>query len=356
MPNAVIIDDQATSRMIIEELVRSIGNDVVPVVFESPSEALAWIKGNPTDLILADYKMPEMDGVRFCYWLRQIPGCADIPIIVITCVEDRSVRYRALEAGATDFLTKPLDHHECRARCRNLLALRHQQKIVKERARWLERRVEESTAELQVREYDTLARLARVGEYRDETTGNHVLRMARIARLIGGELGLSETELDILERAAPLHDIGKIGIPDAILLKPGPLTDEEWVIMRKHSRIGHEILKGSPSIYLRTGAEIALRHHEWFNGQGYPDGLRGEEIPRYARIVAVADAFDALTSERPYKRRWPVEDALKFINEERGRRFDPEVVDALNARTAQVIGVMHEYPDQPAAGIGKLAR
>ena len=190
MATILIVDDQSISRMILEELMRSIDEDIQVESFGDPVKALEWAKANSPDLVLTDYKMPNMDGVEFTQWLRQIPSCSDAPVIIITCVEDKSVRYRALEAGATDFLTKPIDHHECRARCRNLLQLRRQQAIIKDRARWLEQEIHTKTRELQLREQETILRLARAGEYRDEDTGKHVERMALCARLLAEKMRL----------------------------------------------------------------------------------------------------------------------------------------------------------------------
>lgn len=347
MTRIVIIDDQAISRKLLDKLVGTIEQNAEVRAFADPLEALAWIERNTPDLVLTDYKMPNMDGIAFIRQLRQMPYCADVPLVMVTCIEDREIRYRALEAGATDFLTKPVDQVECRTRCRNLLTLRHQQQIIKDRNRWLERRVTEATDAIRTRERETLIRLAKAGEYRDEETGNHVLRMARYSRLIAEELGLSHEETKVIETASPMHDIGKIGIPDAILLKPGKHTPDEFTIMKRHTLIGYEILKESPSKYLQMGATIALGHHEKFDGSGYPYGLRGEEIPLAARIVAVADVFDALTSVRPYKQAWPVQDAVTYLRKQRGLHFDPSCVDRFLARLNRVMDIFRELSDEP---------
>ena len=323
MSTVMIIDDQSISRMILQEIIWSLDENIQVESFSDPIKALESAKQHTPDLILTDYKMPGMDGVEFTLWLRRIPSCMDIPIIVITCVDDKTVRYRALEAGATDFLNKPIDHHECRARCRNLLRLRQQQQIIKDKARWLEREVEDTTRRITLREQETLLRLAKAGEYRDEDTGNHVIRMARYSRLIAVTLGRPPEECDLIEHAAPMHDIGKIGIPDNILLKPGKLTPQEMDIMQGHATIGYKILHDSPSCYLQTGAIIAQSHHEYFNGKGYPQGLKGQEIPLAARIVAVADVFDALVSKRPYKSSWPMQRALDYLVEQKERTVRP---------------------------------
>jgi two-component system response regulator RpfG len=264
---------------------------------------------------------------------------------MVTSIEDKNVRYEALEVGATDFLTKPVDHHECRARCRNMLTQYNQYKIISDRSRWLERRVAEATSEIRLRERETLLRLARAGEYRDEDTGNHVIRMAKYSRLIAEQLGFSKEDAEVIEMAAPMHDIGKIGIRDEILLKPGKLTAEEFEIMKTHALIGHEILKDSPSKFLQMGSIIALSHHEKFDGTGYPHGKQGEEIPIEARIVAVADVYDALVSERPYKHAWSVETALEYMERQRGKHFDPVVLDAFKEQFDSVSKIQGMLPD-----------
>ena len=343
MTRILIIDDQSTSRQILEELVTSLGERIVTDSFADPQAALTWARTNPPDLVLTDYKMPQMNGVEFTRRFRDL--YPDVPLVMVTSVEDREIRYQALESGATDFLTKPVDHTECRARCRNLLTLRQQQLIIKDRARWLEEKVGKATQEIVTRERETLLRLAKAGEYRDEETGCHVLRMAQFSSLIAEHLGLSEEERHVIETAAPMHDIGKIGTPDNILLKPGKLDAEELVIMRTHARIGYEILKDSPSKYLQMGAVIARGHHEKFDGSGYPDGLTGEAIPLPARIVAVADVFDALTSERPYKHAWSIQDALQYLQTEQGRHFDPACVQAFLAQLDKVLHIRRQLQD-----------
>lgn len=332
----VILDDQSTGRRILEQLVRSIGLDLQIAVFEDPHAALRDVNAAIPDLILTDYVMPAMDGVEVVRRIRAVPACVDVPIVMITVSDDRRVRYEALDAGATDFLSRPVDPYECRARCRNLLLLRQQQKIIQDRALWLERQVAAATQQIQARERETLLRLAKAGEYRDEGTGNHVLRIARYSRLIAESMGLSSEHCEDIELAAPMHDIGKVGIPDKILLKPGRLTKSELRIMRTHARIGYEILKESPSHYLQLGATIALAHHEKFDGSGYPNALTGEDIPLEARIVAVADVYDALTTKRSYKPALPIEEALTYLRLHAGSHFDPRCVDALMREQASV--------------------
>jgi len=343
----MIVDDRGTARSLLEGLARSIEPGLRVESFAEPQSALDRAAQSTPDLIISDYRMPGMDGVEFTRRLRAMPRLEEVPIVIVTVVEDRQIRYQALESGATDFLTRPIDPQECRARCRNLLTLRRSQKVVTDRAKWLEDQVMQATRDVRIREKETLLRLAKAGEYRDEGTGNHIIRMAKYARLIASELKLSAMECDEIESAAPMHDIGKIGIPDQILLKPGPLNAEELSIMRRHAEIGYQILSDSPSRYLQMGAVIALGHHEKFNGTGYPNGLAGDAIPLPARIVAVGDVFDALTTDRPYKQAWPMQEALDYIKSEIGGHFDPACVHAFFVRLDEVAQIMKEYGDIP---------
>ena len=341
----LVIDDQSTGRVILEEIVRGVDPSIQVQTFADPLVAIEWAKTHPVDLILTDYKMPQLDGVETIRRIRGIYSCMDVPIVVVTVLEDREIRYKALEAGATDFLTKPVDQYECRARCRNLLTLRRQQIVIKDRARLLEQQVSAAVRDIRLREVETIFRLGKAGEFRDEGTGNHIFRMAKYSRLIAEDLKLSDDEADMIELAAPMHDIGKIGIPDHILLKPGGLAADETINMQRHPRIGYDILKDSPSKYLRTGAVIALGHHEKFDGTGYPSQLVGEDIPLAARIVAVADVFDALTSIRPYKPAWRVNEALGYLTQQRGKHFDPRCIDAFMHQLDKILAVRDKFQD-----------
>jgi len=341
----VIVDDQSTGRRILEQVIRGVDEDLEVRTFSDPFKALSWIRSQPTDLIVTDYKMPAMDGIALIRHVRSIPACSDIPIIVVTVVEDVRIRYAALDAGATDFLSRPIDQYECRARCRNLLTLRKQQLIIRNRAKWLEDQVAIATREVQARERETLLRLGKAGEYRDQQTGNHVLRIARYSRLIAEALGLPRSVCEDIELAAPMHDIGKIGIPDAILLKDAPLNEREFEVMKTHTRIGYEILKDSPSRRILLGAAIALNHHERYDGLGYPQGLQGDTTPLPARIVAVCDVYDALTSARPYKGPWPASEAINYIRKRSGSQFDPACVEAFLGRLQEVAETQQTLSD-----------
>lgn len=332
----VIVDDQTTGRIILSEIIRSIDSQPDVVSFSKPEEALDFVKKKTPDLILTDYRMPGMNGIEFTRRVRKVTGCFDVPLVMITVVDDLNVRYEALEAGATDFLVRPLDQYECKTRCHNLLTIRQQQSIIKNRANWLEKQVRMATSQILSRERETLLILAKAGEHRDQETGNHVLRMARYSRFIAEFLGLSKLECEEIEYAAPLHDIGKIGVPDNILLKPGRLTSAEWNLMKTHTTMGHAILSESHSRFIKVGSVIALNHHEKFDGSGYPNGLEREEIPLVARIVAVADVYDALRTDRPYKTGWSRDDAVAYITEQAGKHFDPVCVEAFLAQLPQI--------------------
>ena len=329
LADVMVVDDQPTSRIILETVLKSIGGNLRISSFENPVSALLAAESNPPDLIVADYKMPQLDGLEFTRRIRALPACHDVPIVVVTVVDEKAVMYEALEAGATDFLTKPVDHYECKVRCRNLLTMRRQQLIIRNRAASLEVQIRQSADDIRMRERETLARLARAGAFKDYVSAGQLARIGRLSRAMAAELGFNARLCETLELAAPLHDIGKIGVPDHILLKPGHLTPEEREAMKSHARIGFEILKDSTSAYLSMGASIALSHHEAYDGSGYPAGAAGDEIPIMARIVAVADVLDALLSDRPYKRAWPFPDALTEIAKLRGTRLDPRCVDAL---------------------------
>jgi len=346
MPSIIIIDDQSTTLKLLAQLVKSLdfsGKEIQVTTFDQSTDALNWIKYNTPDMVLIDYKMPEINGIEFIKLFRRTKACESIPVIMITAYDDQDIRYKALDAGASDFLTKPIDHHECRARCKNLLKLREAQLLLEKRNYVLQHKVTHSTNAILERERETLLRLARAGEYRDEETGNHIIRIAKYSRLIAELIELDERHCDLIEQASPMHDLGKIGITDSILLKPGRLTNDEFDTMKSHTIIGFEILKDSPSKYLQAGASIALGHHEHFNGLGYPYAMKGEEIPIEARIVAVADVFDALTSVRPYKDAWSINDAVTFIETQRGKQFDPDCAKVFIDNLDKVISIYNIF-------------
>lgn len=344
----LIIDDEFTSRTILGKIVQSVEADIAVVSFFDPQAAVEWLRTHQPDLIILDYRMEGMSGLEVVKLIRRLTHLIDVPVMVVTAMEARDVRYKILEEGATDFILKPIDPYECRVRCRNLLALRNNQKLVLERAQSLENAIYSATQKILEREHETLFRLAKAGEYRDSGTGNHILRMARYSRLIAEAVGLHEDRCNLIGLAAPMHDIGKIGIPDQILLKPGKLDAREFGVMKRHSMIGYEILQQSPSQFLTLGADIALGHHEKYDGSGYPQGVEGNAIPLEARIVAVADVFDALTTARPYKKAWSNEKALEYLIANKGKHFDPVCVEAFVRQFSKVLIVQQQLQDMPS--------
>jgi len=273
------------------------------------------------DIILLDVMMPDMDGYEVCRRLKSHPATANIPVIFVTTLSEAAQEARGLAVGAVDYITKPYVPMLVRARIATHLALHDQNRVLEEKVRL-------RTAELAESRIEIIRRLAQAGEYRDNETGKHVVRMSHYARSIAAAAGWGEADVELVWQAAPLHDIGKLGIPDSILLKPGPLTHDERQTMQQHATIGAAIIGDQPSEPLRTARLIALSHHERWDGTGYPQGLKGQEIPLVARVVAIGDVFDALLSARPYKKPWPMTAAIAAIEFEAGKQFDPELVEA----------------------------
>lgn len=337
--HVMIVDDSRSSLAYLSKVLSELAPGGVEA-FLHPASALQRSEQVQFDLVLVDHVMPEMDGVQLTELLRRRDEYRLVPIVMVTSDIDRAVRVKALAAGATDFVNKPFDPLELQARVRNLLELRKAQVELANQARWLATRVELANQDLIMREEEVIWRLARAIEYRDGDTGEHVSRVATISRLIAEEIGLGPERCRLIYLAAPLHDIGKIGIADAILTKPGRLTPEEMVVMRDHVRIGARILEGGTSLLIRVAEIIAQSHHERWDGTGYPDRLGGEDIPIEARIVALADVFDALCSERPYKPAWPTEAARAEILKCSGGHFDPRCVAAFEARWPEIQQLM----------------
>ncbi len=337
----LILDDEPDNVHLIEETIRRNLPEVRTVGFCSPREAAAWCEQNEPDLCLIDYKMPGMSGIEFMALVRRRVCFQGVPMIMITGQPNPELQQRALDGGATDFLSKPINVADVVIRSRNHLRLRDSRRGgQKESTRQV---IEDEQAAI-------IQRLTRLSGYRDEETGNHMRRMAHISRLIAQELGLDRRFCQMLLLAAPMHDIGKVGIPDHILLKPGPLDVAERNIMQTHARIGYDLLKGGQSELLRMGAEISLTHHEKYSGEGYPNGFVGETIPLSGRVVATADVFDALVNRRHYKKAWALEDAIDFMRNESGRHFDPGCVAALLRRINEVVDIQKEFSeDQDSA-------
>ena len=332
----LIVDDNATNLMLLKIIAQRIDGVSVDGC-DCPLRAIDMLRARPYDLILVDYVMPKMNGNDLISAIRMLENYEVVPIVMITGENVRQVRIEAISAGATDFLSKPVDPVELRARLSNLLALRRAQRDLANHAQWLEREVAEATRHLSEREEEVIWRLSRAIEFRDGGTGEHISRVATVSRMIAEGLGCEPEFCRTIYLAAPLHDVGKVGIPDAILTKPGRLTDEEMATMREHVVLGQRILAGAESSLIQFAEHIVASHHERWDGKGYPAGLAGEDIPLEGRIVAVADVFDALCSPRPYKSGWPVSEACDEINRCAGGHFDPRVVAAFNDRWSDIL-------------------
>ena len=323
----MVVDDTEANLFLLEVILEDLGyTDVVCV--NDPRLALdTWTAFEP-DLVLLDLHMPGISGLDVLAQLRSEPRPGFLPVLMLTADASSEAKVRALSTGANDFLTKPFDRIEVQLRMQNLLRIRHLHRELQEQNAHLEERVQERTKEVAAAKDEILQRLAMAAEFRDDQTGEHTQRVGSVAALVAEGLGLPSHEVALIRRAAPLHDVGKIGIPDSVLLKPGPLTDAERNLMKRHTEIGARLVSGSSAGTLQMAEQIAATHHERWDGTGYGIGLSGAEIPIAGRIVAVTDVFDALTHRRPYKEAWSAEDAIEEIRSQRGKHFDPSVVDA----------------------------
>jgi len=326
----LIVDDEDANLRALGKLLRRGGYSRMAFTSD-PRTALDIFSRFEPDLVLLDLHMPFMDGFQVMRALQpRIPPGEYVPILILTADRDPETRERALSAGAKDFVAKPFELNEVMLRIKNLLETRMLYKRLQNQNEALEEKVRERTRELEETQSEILRRLALAADYRDDVTGHHAERVGILSALIAQELGLSNEVVQLIRWAAPLHDVGKIGIPDAILMKAGPLTPVEFEVMKSHTQIGARILSGGRFPLLELAREIALTHHEWWDGNGYA-GLSGESIPLVGRIVAVADTFDCITHERPYKRACTLEEAVHEIEAGRGTQFDPRVVDAFMA-------------------------
>ena len=324
----LMVDDEPANLALLKRILEPAGYAHLRGTSDS-REVLDLVEEFDPDLILLDLLMPGMDGFDVLDALRTRGEEGDyLPVLVLTSDQSQAAKRRGLSAGAQDFLTKPLSPSEVRLRVRNLLQTRFLHRALQEHNRLLETHVRERTRALEQARLEILDRLARAAEYRDDKTGAHTRRVGESAAAIARALGLDGEDVERIRRVAPLHDVGKIGIPDAILLSPARLTEPEFEVMKTHTSIGGDLLAGSDVPALRCAEEIARNHHERWDGTGYPNGLAGEAIPLTGRIVAVADTFDALSHSRPYKRAWSLEEALAWIRDGAGTQFDPAVAEA----------------------------
>lgn len=342
--HVLIVDDQASQRTMFRHLVEDINPSVRVSDIADPVQALLFSQRDPPDMLIIDYRMPKMDGLEFVRRFRRPLSQRDVPIVLVTVVCDQDLRNSALDAGVIDFITKPIRPRETRARIKNILELRQRQQSLKSRAHLLEHQLASGAQDIGQRERELLTRLARVVAMREGNHGNQLKRMARFSGALAEALGLPENEVRLIELAAPLHDIGNVAIPDAILKKPGVLDDEERALMRQHTLLGHDVLSDSNSPFIKAGAEIALCHHECWDGSGYPRGLGGVKIPLFARIVAIADVLDALLSPRPYREAWSFDKAMEYMSEQSGLAFDPEMIKVLQARSEQFNEILRGLP------------
>jgi len=324
----LLVDDEATNLQVLRHTL----NDRYRLLFaRDGARALELVRSDPPDLVLLDIMMPGLSGFDVLKQLKADPATSVIPVIFVSALADAASEEKGLELGAVDFITKPFNPHIVRARVRTHLTLVQSEEVLRTRVQ-------------------IVHCLGTAAEFKDTETGLHVVRMSHYARTLALAAGYASDAANELLLAAPMHDVGKIGVPDAILQKPGPLTPEERRIMQQHTLIGARILGEHAAGLLRLASTIALSHHERWDGEGYPHGVAGEAIPHAARIVAVADVFDALTSARPYKPAWSVEDAVDFLRRERGRHFDPELVDAFVRCLPEVLGIRETWADRPLAG------
>jgi putative two-component system response regulator len=365
-PRILIVDDEPINIKVMNKYLTELGYTHCAGQTDSRL-ALADIARDRPDLVILDVIMPDVSGIQILQELRNNPATAHLPVLILTAAVDRETRLKVLESGATDFLSKPIDPSELAPRVRNALTVKKYHDGLRNQADNLEVAVQMRTAELEASRQDIIHCLARAAEFRDDDTGHHVLRVGRYAGLIAYALGLGDSMVEQIEQAAQLHDIGKIGIPDSILLKTGKLEPEEiarmqkhtyigkrvierpqhqeWESVRDHVKIGAQILDIPRSPVLQMAARIALTHHEWWDGSGYPIGLAGEDIPLEGRITAVADVFDALASRRPYKPPYPREKCFEMIREERETHFDPDVVDAFFSMRKEIVQTQLDLAD-----------
>ena len=331
LPTLLLVDDEPLNLQVLRHTLQ---DDYRLLFARDGIRALELAASEKPDMVLLDVMMPGMTGHEVCRLMRATPGIAHIPVIFVSALADSRSEAAGFEAGGVDYITKPVSPPIVRARVRTHLSLVRVEELLHTR--------------LQI-----VQRLGLAAEYKDNETGMHVMRMSHYAQILARAAGLSEWQAEELLHAAPMHDIGKIGIPDAILRKNGKLDPAEWDVMRSHVEIGARIIGEHPQGVLKTARTVALTHHEKWDGSGYPNGLSGEDIPLEGRIVAIADVFDALTSERPYKHAWPLEQALELLREQAGKHFDPRLVGIFHEVLPAILAVRNRFPED-GAHVGEL--
>lgn len=337
----LIVDDSAINRSLLFSILKIEGYEIFQAV--NGADGLEKTREKSPDVILLDIMMPIMDGIETLNHLKDNDTTRFIPVVMVTALNEVKYRVKAIELGADDFVSKPVERHELTARVRSLLKVKAYNDHVLNYQKELEDMVNQRTLQLKEASLDTIYRLSLASDFKDQGTGDHIRRMSNFSAIIARQMGFSKDEVETILYAAPMHDVGKIGIPDKILLKPGKLSPEEWKIMRQHTTWGAKILEGSKIVYIETARLIALSHHERWDGNGYPQGLRQKEINQPARIVAIADVFDALISSRPYKHAFTIEQAFDIIYKSNGSHFDPEVSAAFFDSKNEIIEIMKQY-------------
>lgn len=349
-PVILVVDDEDRNLRLMEAMLVPMGYRILTA--RDGMQALETVGREPVTVILLDIMMPHMDGFEVAVRLKSDPDTKVIPIVMVTALQAMEDRIKAIEAGADDFLTKPVDKTEMRARVASLVKVKAYHDHMRNHQKELEAQVAERTRDLEQAfariksvSLEAIYRLTRAAEYKDEDTGSHIQRMSNYAAVLARNMGLGERVSESILYATPMHDIGKIGIPDCILLKPGKLDPDEWAVMQQHTLIGARILEGSRTGIIRLGEIVAMTHHEKWDGSGYPRGLKGKQIPLVGRIVAIADVFDALTSKRPYKEAFSLEKSYDIIRHGRGTHFDPAVVDTFFASQAEILKIKDTFHD-----------
>lgn len=345
MENSLIqvVDDNKRNVRICREILELA--DFKVIAADNGRTGLEMARDLMPDVILLDIMMPVMNGMEMLRRLREDSLIQHIPVLMLTARSETEDVVQALNSGANDYLTKPFSEEELEARVRTLCRMKKAEDGIREQNEMLEKKVRERTEALDVTRLEIVRRLGMASEYRDNETGEHIIRMSKMCMKLGELYGLDKKRQELLLNASPMHDVGKISIPDAVLLKTGKLTSEEWRIMTEHTTIGARLLDGHDSTLMRLARDIALTHHEKWNGNGYPAGLKGEQIPLEGRIVAIADVFDSLTSRRPYKDPYPIEVACKIIEQERGEHFDPKLTDLFLQHRDEFERIKREYSD-----------